>query len=314
MISVIPKVSVCVVTFNHERYIGKCLQSILEQHVDFEYEIIVGDDCSTDGTRNIVEEYANRYPDKINAIFRNKNAGAAQNYIDVHSKARGLYIAQIDGDDYMLPEKLKLQNQFLDNNKECALVTHQSVLVSEDGTTIGVRNKVRPDISNTEYLLKNYIFFVNSSVMYRKQIRDGSSWMHTRPVIDFTICIEDSIRGDIGFINSPLVAYRHNPNSLTKVKGNALYNLTNLSIEGFVRAKDLGVDGKLCDYAMLKYILKSTVFYARKGDVQGCKLFLKKYNKIAKIHYGIIFASTVVTRLPFFAEFLTCFFAYGRRT
>ena len=95
-----PEVSVCVVTYNQEKYITECLQSVVDQETDFDFEVLVGDDCSTDGTRRIVQEFAEKYPDIIKPILHSKNTGAFHNYVSVHNAAMGKYIAHLDGDDY----------------------------------------------------------------------------------------------------------------------------------------------------------------------------------------------------------------------
>ena len=69
------KVSVCVVTYNQEKYIRKCLQSIIDQKADFDFEIIIADDCSTDNTPTIIQEFYAKYPEIVKPIFREKNIG-----------------------------------------------------------------------------------------------------------------------------------------------------------------------------------------------------------------------------------------------
>src|SRR6185369_17391361 len=118
------KLSVCVVTYNQENYIRQCLQSIIDQVTDFSFEIIVGDDCSTDNTRSIVKEYCDKYPEIIKPLFHQVNIGATRNYFAVHSKAGGEYIAHCDGDDYKIPGKLQKQVAFLDQHRDCAIVGH----------------------------------------------------------------------------------------------------------------------------------------------------------------------------------------------
>lgn len=117
----IPKVSVCVVTYNQEKYIRQCLQSIVDQETDFYFEVIVGDDCSIDGTRAIVQEFSEKYSCII-PILRKENIGAFKNYIAIHNMARGEYIAHIDGDDYWYPEKISYQARFLDEHPNVSAI------------------------------------------------------------------------------------------------------------------------------------------------------------------------------------------------
>lgn len=119
------KLSVCVITYNHENYIRECLQSILDQKTNFDFEIIVGDDCSTDGTRLVVQEFTDRYPYKIRAIFQPMNTGGSRNNLEVHAAANGEYVAHLDGDDYALPGKLQAQVDILDQDIACNAVWHR---------------------------------------------------------------------------------------------------------------------------------------------------------------------------------------------
>src|SRR5690554_1032835 len=118
------KVSVCVVTYNQEKYIAECLQSLVDQVTDFPFEIIVGEDCSTDNTRSIVDEYSQKYPSLIVKNYHKQNVGAVQNAITSYKMARGKYICHIDGDDYVLPGKLQKQAQVLDDNQDCVICSH----------------------------------------------------------------------------------------------------------------------------------------------------------------------------------------------
>lgn len=126
-------VSVIVLTYNHEKYIRQALDSILMQKVDFKYEILVGDDCSTDETPSILLEYQNKYPDIFCARLRQKNIGATKNAYELHMDAKGKYIANLDGDDYWTDEdKLFLQVSFLESNNEFVGCSHKCRVVDEN--------------------------------------------------------------------------------------------------------------------------------------------------------------------------------------
>lgn len=97
-----PLVSVLVITYNQKDYIAKTLDCLLMQVCPFDYEILVGEDCSTDGTRAICEDYARRYPDKIRLFLNASNKGLVNNYFDLLDEATGYYLADCGGDDYWL--------------------------------------------------------------------------------------------------------------------------------------------------------------------------------------------------------------------
>ena len=171
-----PKVSVCVVTYNQEKYIRQCLQSIVDQVTDFDFEVIVGDDCSTDGTRAIVQEFADKYPGIVKPIFHANNIGGSNNYISVHNSASGMYIAHMDGDDYSLPGKLKAQANTLDKNPDCNIVWHRMQLETKDGTikdgplinTLNIED-IKFDRGS---IIQNIAIGFNSSKMYRSTFRN----------------------------------------------------------------------------------------------------------------------------------------------
>lgn len=168
---VLPKVSVCVVTYNHEKYIRQCLESLVSQEVDFPYEIIVSDDCSSDDTVKVVKEIAQQHS-MVKLIEQEKNIGAYKNFVYVHSLASGEYVAHMDGDDYALPGKLKAQVDFLDAHKECNIVFHRVMIdfgpkgLVED--LIDVSKLPSPGFNRLD-LIRHLCIGTNSSKMYRRQ-------------------------------------------------------------------------------------------------------------------------------------------------
>lgn len=117
----VPKLSVIVCTYNQRGYISSALDSILAQNVDFPYEIILADDCSSDGTAEICRDYALRYP-CIRLVENARNKGPVKNYIDCILAARGKYIADLAGDDiWSSPSKLRRQVEVMDSDPAIAL-------------------------------------------------------------------------------------------------------------------------------------------------------------------------------------------------
>lgn len=117
-----PLVSVCVTTYNHEPYLAAALDSILAERCDFGVEIILGEDCSSDGTLAICREYAERYPEKITLIASHENVGWRENYRRCVEAASGKYIAFCDGDDYWCDEHhLADEVALMEQNEELGL-------------------------------------------------------------------------------------------------------------------------------------------------------------------------------------------------
>lgn len=132
------KVSVLFITYNHEEYLRQSLDGILMQKTNFEYEIVVGEDCSTDNTREILKEYAAKYPEKFVLLFREKNFGRpTMNVYDTGMHCQGEYIAFLEGDDYWTDEnKLQKQVDFLDTNREYMGCTHTCLVVGKNSEPV----------------------------------------------------------------------------------------------------------------------------------------------------------------------------------
>lgn len=130
-------VSVVVITYNQNNYIRKALDSILMQKVSFKYEILVGDDASTDGTQEIICEYAQKYPKLFKIVLRKENIGATKNIYELLCKANGRYLATLEGDDYWTDEKkLQIQYEFMQENSKYIGCTHKFDIVDKSGSVI----------------------------------------------------------------------------------------------------------------------------------------------------------------------------------
>lgn len=127
--------SVGILTYNQEKYIRQCLDAVLMQKVDFEYEIVVGDDASSDSTQDILREYAAKYPGKFVLLLGEKNEGISMNYKKVLSACKGKYIALCEGDDFWTDaHKLQAQVDFLEKHPDYGFVGTYNTLLFPDGT------------------------------------------------------------------------------------------------------------------------------------------------------------------------------------
>lgn len=129
-------ISVCCITYNQEKYIDDCINSILEQELPYEYEIIIGDDCSSDSTREKLKEWLCKYPDKITVIYNEKNLGPNGNILSVFKQASGKYIAFCEGDDYWI-DKSKLLKQYnaLKENPDADFCFHSAYMEKHNRRT-----------------------------------------------------------------------------------------------------------------------------------------------------------------------------------
>ena len=128
--------SVAVLTYNHEAYIRQCLDSILAQVVDFPYEIVVVDDCSTDSTQDILREYAQAHA-QVRLHLNPENQGISRNNNLILSLCQGTYVAMLEGDDYWMdPNKLQRQVDFLNENEEVGFVGAECLKLYPDGRLV----------------------------------------------------------------------------------------------------------------------------------------------------------------------------------
>ncbi len=132
------KVSVCVVTYNHQAYIAECLDSILAQKRNFGLEILIHDDASTDGAQAVIQQYHSRYPDIIRPILRTENQ-YSQGKVNITGlfnipRTSGKYVAVLDGDDYWCdPGKLQRQVDYMEAHPDCVFTFHAARVVDEKG-------------------------------------------------------------------------------------------------------------------------------------------------------------------------------------
>ncbi len=133
-------VSVSCSTYNHEKYIERCLQGLVMQKTNFKYEVIVHDDASTDGTASIIRKYYEMYPEKIVPILQTENQyskGVSVFNTFLSPKIKGKYIALCEGDDYWVDEyKLQKQYDAMERNPECSMCVHSTTCVDRDGNPI----------------------------------------------------------------------------------------------------------------------------------------------------------------------------------
>ena len=168
---------------------------MLEQKVNFTWELIIADDYSTDGTREIVLDYKEKYPDLIKLIIQKNNVGATQNFIDLISTPQSKYIAYLDGDDYWIdPYKLQKQVGFMEANKKASLCYHKvvrpGIKIDEDIF------KIKHDLS-TAFIPTSSVVFINKKEIINKLIKHGKGILSGDQFL-FYLC---SFIGEIKFMD-----------------------------------------------------------------------------------------------------------------
>jgi len=234
----LPKVSVCVVTYNQERCIAQCLQSVVDQETNFDFEIIVADDFSTDQTREIVLDFDKKYPDMFRLFLHEENIGALPNFQFVHEQAVGEYVAHLDGDDYFLPGKLQAQADLLDNDKTCNLVWTPAFIETAPGCFHEQNAYFKENALTKRYekpdLIRYGTIGTNSSKMYRKLLTEENLPLPSFDLIDYFVNVIQVGNGVARFTGAkPLVVYRIGIGIASD--GSKTKNLTLRSIEYFSR-------------------------------------------------------------------------------
>ena len=204
-----PLVSVCLVTFNHETYIRDCVMSVIGQADDVDLEILIGDDLSEDGTQAIVEALATQFPSIVRYYRNTARLGPAGNYLSLIARARGKYIAHLDGDDLWLPGKLSAQVAYLDQHPDCPATYTNALTMRDDGASLGLFNNTQQERFNIDYLAIRGNFLCHSSVLYRATMQTDVLALPA-PFIDYRIHLLLAGHGDLGYINETLAKYRVN--------------------------------------------------------------------------------------------------------
>lgn len=272
------QVSVCVVTYNQEKYIAECLESLVTQQTSFKFEIIVGEDCSTDGTRAIVQQYVEQYPDLVIPLFHENNVGAVENVKRVYKAAKGKYIAHLDGDDMALPNKLQRQFDILEANPDCSICVHNMLAIDSEGNSTKRVFKCFPEKKYT--LLDMYLinpFFIHSSKMFINKIDEYIDQLNVN-ALDIEVHIEQAKQGDIYFISECLGVYRQfvgitYDNKLINplIPRRIISTYENIEKSYFSLSEIIKVEFKY-KYILLKY----SFYYIRKSElVKSFKFFLK---------------------------------------
>ncbi|MBS3956568.1 MAG: glycosyltransferase family 2 protein [Clostridiales bacterium] len=208
------KVSVVTIAYNQEAYIAEAVESVLMQECDFDFEYIIGDDASTDGTWEILKEYQRRYPERIKLRLHDSNMGAQRNLADALAQCTGQYVALLDGDDFWTSEhKLQTQVDFMDANPDCALSCHGCLMVHSDGTPFAAlpAHGCAPERSGIEELLSRSItstHILTPTVMYRWGLVELPDWWNEHRLGDFPLHVLHAQYGWVGYIDEVMAASR----------------------------------------------------------------------------------------------------------
>jgi glycosyltransferase involved in cell wall biosynthesis len=208
-----PKVSILCLTYNHERFIVQAVESFLTQKTDFNFEIIINDDASTDSTAELIREFQKKYPDIIKPIFQKENqySKGVQRMLSkfLLPRAKGEYIAICEGDDFFTDErKLQFQVDFMEEHPECSLCFHPVKVFFENNEE---KDYIFPNLENRKIFTAKALlignFIQTSSVMYRSQEYNNLPATNFIPG-DWYLHLYHAKLGKIGFIDKVMSVYR----------------------------------------------------------------------------------------------------------
>jgi len=211
-----PLVSVCMVTYNHRRHIGEAIDSVLMQATDFPFELVIGDDCSSDGTDEICRSYKEQYPDRIKLLLSKERLGMTGNFLRTLDACSGKYIAHCDGDDFWTaPDKLQRQADFMEAHEDFTLcIHHVNYYYQNEGVTKAV-DRPKPlvdgeagfEFTNSQRI--RGIFIADVSCFYRKDKLPQASVMQSyKQFADQHLYYYLNTAGKGFYINDTMATYR----------------------------------------------------------------------------------------------------------
>ncbi len=243
------KISVLMLAYNQERYIDEAIRSVMLQETDFPFELVIGNDASTDATGERCEAWRKKYPDQIVLFNREKNLGLQQNFIQTYKHCRGAYVAICEGDDFWCSKhKLQRQAAFLEQHPEYAMCFHRVINYYEDRGTKSLSNGGQEVVTDILDLARsNYIS--NVSILFRRGLfGELPEWFARVSTYDYAIHLLNAQYGKIYYMKQPMAVYRQHEHAIWS---------------------EAGMDKKL-DIALVIRELLMEYFKEKRTDVYDC--------------------------------------------
>lgn len=209
-------VSICCLTYNHEAYVRQTLEGFVNQRTNFQFEVLIHDDASTDGTARIIREYEARYPELIRPILQTENQ-YSKGLTNVSGtwnfpRARGKYIAMCEGDDYWTDEtKLQRQVDYIEAHDGCALTFHSAKIALEGRafTERTMRPAKKSRIFSPEEIIDKTSGFPTASLMFRTEMVQNLPEFYVKaPIADIPLQLLSAARGYGYYMDRPMCVYR----------------------------------------------------------------------------------------------------------
>ena len=220
-----PLVSICCITYNHAEYIRQCLDGFLMQNTSFSYEIIINDDCSTDGTTDVIREYEERYPTQIEPIYHVENEyskGVRGMFVTYcFPKAKGKYIAMCEGDDFWIdPLKLQKQVDFMETNPDYSMCCSDAIIFTNERTLDWCRYNRSQQVPVKDIILGGGLFVQTASLLFKRTLIKAEDYPEEARkchVGDYPLQLFAALKGKVYWFAEKQVAYRYqSANSWTR--------------------------------------------------------------------------------------------------
>lgn len=288
-----PFVSILILTYYHELFISDTIESILNQEYQ-NYEIVIGDDASTDKTQEILKEYQIRYPDIIKLILHPTNLGITKNSNSVLKESKGEYVFLMAGDDLMLPGKIQKQVDFMEKNPQCSLCYH-SLEVFDSDTNHTLFYSYAKKMGTIKEVIKDGTFFGSCSVVLRAKDIPQKGYDNRIPIAsDWLICIDTLANGGtVEYIDEVLGRHRRHSENITKIRKDYNNEIDLLNT---------------CNIAMLNYPQYAKEALYRYSEILASMRFRDdgKYLHFLKLSLKVNF------RLKYFVCFFLYIFSFGK--
>lgn len=286
-------VSICCVTYNQVSYIVEAIESFLIQKTNFTYEILIHDDCSTDGTTEILKEYEKKYPNLIKVYYEEENQYSKGNinkiFVDLFKNSHGKYIALCEGDDYWCDEnKLQKQYEYMEYNSKCSVTVHGCFLL--DDYSGRLTKKEQPYKGKRFYSVEEVIrydgdLFATNSMFFKKDlVIDMPKFYYEAPVVDFPLMIHLSLKGEVYYLDEFLSVYRVNAKGSWTIKQNEASNKNILIKKKEMLNKELAkMMSELNKYTDFKYQEAINLFLINRD--YSLNMLSDKMHKIKNAEY-----------------------------
>ena len=215
----LPKASVWMITYNHENYIAQAIESVIHQVTTFDFELVIGEDCSTDATRKICLDFQEKYPNIIRVLEHTSNVGIHKNLISTLEECSGEYIALLEGDDYWTDRsKLQKQVSFLSNHPEFVMCYQKTREINELTGSEKITNEHDNATTGMSELLERGWFMRTGSLVFRNGlIKNFPEWYYHYPSTDYMLHILLAQHGAIAFLNETTSVFRRHQGGISQV-------------------------------------------------------------------------------------------------